>query len=49
MPSLTASLTPETEEVRMSYGMPYPAVAEVSLQAVYTDDTLYIRAVWADD
>jgi hypothetical protein len=46
---LVLPLVNDMPDMRMTMGVAFPPVAEVSLQAVYTDDTIYIRAVWADD
>lgn len=47
--ALTVPLLPTSDRENVVAGVVFEPIPEVSLQAVYTDDTIYIRAVWADD
>jgi len=51
VPTLNVSLEPETEDSELPTvtGIHYGAIPEVNLQASYDDQTLWIRAVWADN
>ena len=50
VPTLTVSLEPETEDGKLPTvaGIHYAAIPQVNLQAGYDDQTLWIRATWAD-
>lgn len=50
-PALSVKLKPAVEEVEYPVvaGYEYGPVEEVTLKAIYTDDQIYILAVWADD
>jgi hypothetical protein len=49
VPTLNVALKAEAEqEPPVRHGITFDLVEEVALQAVYTDDVLYIRAVWPD-
>lgn len=49
IPALVVPLKNDITDPIMRYGVTYPPAEEVSLQAIYTDDMVYIRAVWRDD
>jgi len=51
IPQLAATLDPQTKDADLNtfYGVHYPAIPSVTLQAAYDDKTLWIRAVWPDD
>lgn len=49
VPALTVALVAdEAQEAPVNAGVTYDLVQEVSLQAIYTSDVIYVRAVWAD-
>lgn len=48
VPALSVPLTAEFEDPIVRSGVVYDPIAEVALQAVYTEDMIYVRAVWPD-
>lgn len=49
VPVLNVTLAGEADQTApVKYGVSFDLIQEVALQAVYTDDMIYIRAVWPD-